>query len=78
MNQRPEWASGTEFEGWEQSDDPGAVERYLEDFGSFAIHKDGMLEWFTRRIDCRIPFKIPADALAVADFIAERLGGWSK
>ncbi len=78
---RPDWASGPEWEGWRygtRGQDrvtrrrPGApLEFYVWGDGRLYIYRSYQ-NAFT------LPFDSPADALEVANLIAEKLGGWGE
>lgn len=75
MSQRPDWASGPEWEGWEPF--VLTVTRSSPAF-DMAIGSDGGLHvWPSLDSGVCIPFHSPESALRVANCIAAEMGGWS-
>ncbi len=75
---RPEWASGAEWEGWTLDDSGGSVMRNCEE-NEFWIYDDGSLNLLNSNADLSsLYLPSPADALDVANLIAEKLGGWGE
>jgi len=79
MNQRPEWAKGSAWDGWEKSHGIGvSIQRSTANGVEFTIYPSGRMGVLASAYIV-LEFKTPADALAVAEFIASKLdGGWSK
>lgn len=69
---RPDWASGPEWEGWVYRH--LRVHRNTKKYKSFEISQNGGL-WVGTSL---IFLSSPADALEVANLIAEKLGGWGE
>jgi len=72
MSNRPDWASGPEWDGWRMV--IGHIRRTTERRTGMEISKDGWL-WVGSAL---LYLPDPAAALRVANVIAEELGGWAK
>lgn len=85
MSGRPGWASGADkdkWEGWESASPKHATFMIRDVKGGIAVMEvwhDGDLHVGGLSEDgATIPFNSPADALEVANLIAEKLGGWGE
>ncbi len=73
MSARPDWASGAEWEGW-------TYRRLFDEMYRKARRATLRIEPRGRMYvdNEHIPLPSPADALDVANLIAEKLGGWGE
>lgn len=79
--ERPDWASGSEWEGWEMREATYGLRAYrtVEPLGfEFEIERDGFLHMGRSLTKFSFRFPDPAAALRVANVIAAELGGWES
>lgn len=72
-NERPDWASGPEWEGWQEW--PRGVYRSCPQL-SFVIYAIGGMAIHDEQSEIEITTDSPQAALAAANALAEACGGW--